>query len=278
MILESKKKSPAIQLLALDIDGTLVTTEKKMTDRTRRALHALQKKGIHLALNSGRPLSGLVYVADQVPFTEEDYYISNTGAMVSRYGQERQALLKRTLGLGDYYFIREHLDLKDVQVGLGTAFAVYMEERDLNRQVRMETAITRVEILPLSAFPQDGEALRLTFWGETEAVTAAYEASLAFSDRYTVVRNEDFVSEVLPLGCSKGAALLDLARMLGLDPQATMAIGDGRNDVEMLSAAGLGVAMGNGVREAKEAADLVIGSNDQEGLAIFLEEYFQLDC
>ncbi len=79
--------------------------------------------------------------------------------------------------------------------------------------------------------------------------------------------------EVLPLGASKGAGVKRLLDALDIDPANMIAFGDAENDVEMLRIAGIGVAMGNGTPEAKQAADYVTGSNNDDGIADALEKF-----
>lgn len=73
--------------------------------------------------------------------------------------------------------------------------------------------------------------------------------------------------EVIPLGVNKAEALANLTQMLGIDLSQVAALGDGHNDVEMLRAAGVGIAMGNASDEVKAAAEWVTGTNDEAGVA-----------
>ena len=80
--------------------------------------------------------------------------------------------------------------------------------------------------------------------------------------------------ELNAAGATKGAALAALCRALGVDPLDTAAFGDGTNDVSMLAAAGVGVAMANGAPETRQAADLVTVSNQEDGVALVLDRWF----
>ena len=79
--------------------------------------------------------------------------------------------------------------------------------------------------------------------------------------------------ELLPLGASKGAGVEWLLNRLGVEPSRVMAIGDGENDVEMLQLCGLGVAVGNAGAAARSVADVVVGSNDEDGVAEAIEQF-----
>ena len=79
--------------------------------------------------------------------------------------------------------------------------------------------------------------------------------------------------ELLPLGASKRAGVEYLLNRLGVEPSKVMAIGDGENDVEMLQLCGLGVAVGNAGAAARSVADVVVGSNDEDGVAEAIEQF-----
>lgn len=79
--------------------------------------------------------------------------------------------------------------------------------------------------------------------------------------------------QILPYGASKGASLAWLLKRLGISPAVCMAVGDGENDKEMLRLVGLGVAMGNAVAAAKEAADVITGTDGEDGFAQAVEKY-----
>ena len=91
--------------------------------------------------------------------------------------------------------------------------------------------------------------------------------------RLSVYRSEPFFIEIMPRGVDKGAAIAGLIERLGLEREDVIACGDGLNDLTMIKYAGLGVAMGNAQPEIKAAADVVTGTNDEDGLVIVIEQY-----
>jgi hydroxymethylpyrimidine pyrophosphatase-like HAD family hydrolase len=98
-------------------------------------------------------------------------------------------------------------------------------------------------------------------------------AQAAFGGRAALTAALGGMLEVLPLGASKGASVAWLLQRLGVSPGRCMALGDGENDVEMLRLAGLGVAVGNAGPAARAAADVVVGSNDEDGVAQAIERF-----
>jgi Cof subfamily protein (haloacid dehalogenase superfamily) len=89
----------------------------------------------------------------------------------------------------------------------------------------------------------------------------------------TIVQALDYMVEILPPGASKGDGLRRVLAHLQIDPARVMALGDGENDVEMLQLAGLGVAMGNAMPAAQQAADVITATNDEDGVAQALARF-----
>lgn len=107
-----------------------------------------------------------------------------------------------------------------------------------------------------------------------ERITAIRPAAeITFSGRAALTTAIPGMLELLPSGASKGAGVQWLLDRLGVDPQRCMAIGDGENDVEMLKLCGLGVAVGNAGSAARSVADVVVASNDEDGVAQAIEQY-----
>ena len=91
------------------------------------------------------------------------------------------------------------------------------------------------------------------------------------ADRFDFIRSEKYFYEILPKGVSKGAALIKMAELLGIDIKNTIAVGDYNNDVSMIKAAGVGFAVENAVDEAKEAADYITVSNNSHAIHAIIE-------
>ena len=104
---------------------------------------------------------------------------------------------------------------------------------------------------------------------------AEHEKRLArrFMGRLSIYRSEPYFIEIMPRGVDKGAAIAGLIERLGLEREDVIACGDGLNDLAMIKYAGLGVAMGNAQPEIKAAADVVTGTNDEDGLVSVIEQY-----
>jgi hydroxymethylpyrimidine pyrophosphatase-like HAD family hydrolase len=109
--------------------------------------------------------------------------------------------------------------------------------------------------------------------GSAEAVAAAHRALIAAGFPVTVARSKPIYLEVTAALAAKAAAALWLLGQWGLPAASAMAIGDGENDVGLLQAVGIGIAMGNAPASVKQAARYVTGSNDDDGVATALDRW-----
>ena len=90
------------------------------------------------------------------------------------------------------------------------------------------------------------------------------------------VKSWDNYYEVMNILANKGKGMIELSEMLSIPLSSIMAFGDAENDTEMIRKAGVGIAMGNSAPAVQAAADLLVGSNDEDGIGIFLKEFFSL--
>ena len=94
-----------------------------------------------------------------------------------------------------------------------------------------------------------------------------------FGDVTEQVKSSRFYYEVMPKGLSKGASIIEACKIFGIDIKDTIVFGDEMNDISMFEVAGTGVAMGNAVESIKNIADYVTKSNNEDGIAYYLENF-----
>lgn len=264
----------AYELVALDIDGTLLNREGELTKRTEEVIRALQEQGVKVLLATGRRYPSALNIARRLGI--ELPIISHNGAVVFHV-QEQKILYHRTLPQGPLVDLISEDQNSDIDYYLDCGDRIL-----LTRQPRQEWGIqyiqnTRVEVEEITLQEMDGRAIhRLVVTGERTLVQSYLEKArqrmkkfhhILFTGQYYDL---SFL-ELLEEGTSKGKALEYLARQWGIGRDKILAAGDEMNDLEMIVWAGRGLAMGNGVQALKEAADEVCGSNCQDGLAQALE-------
>jgi len=264
------------QLLALDLDGTVIGKDRRVTDPVRAAVAAAQASGVYITLATGRVFRTALPFAQQLglrdplicyqgalirhPLTHE---ILHHTPMPGSLAAEAIALLHRA-GTCVIACIDERLGI--IQDGL--PFAGFVQRWGSPDPTHVFVASNLAEIV--RATPPT----KLMFFGEPPLVDRELASLTAhFGTALSVVRSDATLGELTAPGLSKGLALATLARHLGVAREHVMAIGDEDNDLPMLQWAGLGLAMGNAPSSIQEMADAVIPSVEEDGVAWAIREY-----
>jgi Cof subfamily protein (haloacid dehalogenase superfamily) len=264
-----------IQLIAIDLDGTLLNSQHQMTERTENALKAACAKGIQVVLATGKTFNSGVHIVEKLNLNCPAIFMQGTISYNGDGTLRHQVTLDPTIARQVITFAEDR----------GYMMALYSGKRILVRKLqhRIEELTTlyhepmpeavgslqnMLDTVPvnklLAVKPGDGRAINALRWqlkmqidGGARLVNAGIPDML----------------EILPNGASKGAALKTLIKDLGVPSAAVMAIGDAENDLEMIQLAGMGVAMGNASQPVKDAADVVVASNNDDGVAEAIERY-----
>ncbi|MEQ9867081.1 Cof-type HAD-IIB family hydrolase [Pectobacterium aroidearum] len=266
------------KLLAIDLDGTLLTSQKAVTPATCRILQEALEKGIHVALVSGRTLPSVLQIMDQLGLVgSRCWAIACNGALI--WSQEKSAMISvRVLDHDDILTLTHFgrsLNLECYQIDGQQLVA--------SRPVLSDAGALRYCRMPVVILPPDWEThsrrqtpKMMFVEGRTTIDSLAGRIPPSLSRRYYFVRSEPNYFEVMQRGVNKGTACQTLAHYLAIPPAAILAIGDEENDREMLAFAGTGIAMGNAVPKIKAMADWVTTNNDKEGVAVALQRYLTL--
>ena len=250
------QKLREIRLIAFDLDGTLLNTEKRLSDRSREALTRAAAAGIEIVPTTGRFFDGMPEAVRNLPFLRYAVTINGAAVFDVRRGEN---LTKAELPLERALEIMEAVEGLPVLVDCYQDNAGWMS-RSMWERVADFVALPHARKLQLIVKDLDLRERLLRELPERFphlSVTSSWENNVEINDAEA----------------HKGRALLRLAERLGLRPDQTMAFGDGLNDVTMLRAAGLGVAMGNACPEALAAADAVTADCDHDGVAAAIEKY-----
>lgn len=252
------------QALALDLDGTLTNSKKEVTPATRAALGRAMFEGCKVILASGRPLVGIQPVAWALGLPRLGGYILayNGGQVVDcRTGETlRQDRL-------DPAQIRRLCEFARQQ---GVSILTY----DRDGIVTEHPEDPFVQKVPDLAAYVTYPITKMLLVGEPERMAAVEQTMRPlFAGQVDCYRSETCFLEAVPPGVDKAASLHWLLDHLGLSERHLMAFGDGFNDIPMLRAAGLGVAMANAQPQVKAAAKALTDSNDEDGVAHALDKW-----
>jgi len=260
-----------IALVISDVDGTLVTTDKRLTPATIAAVRRLEAAGIGFTVASSRPpvgMKGLVAeLGLRLPIgafngtTIVGPDLASISQVLIPAGAAREAAERLSHGSVDVWvFARGAWSLRDPA-------AAYV---DLERRTLGVGPEVVADLSPLL-----DEAQKVVGVSSDPDRLAALETTLAaaLGGRATVHRSQPYYLDVTPPGIDKGSFVEAMARRLGISPQAIMTLGDGANDIAMFARSGLSIAMGNASLDVRHAASAVTAGNDADGFAEAITRY-----
>ncbi len=267
---------PPIRLVALDLDGTLVGDDLRLRPRTVAAVRAVVARGIHVALVTGRMTTSALPYARELGLSAP--IVGLQGALVREMPPPGSARLGRLL---------LHLPLAaDVarealawcrDAGLA-AHVNHLERMVMAADDERADDYSRWSFGPVLLVPDLDAWVRrpvtkvISSGAPPLPSDALARARVDFAGRATATVSHPMFLELVAPGVHKGRAVRYLARRLGVNPRATLAIGDQLNDLEMIAEAGIGVAMGDAPAAVRAAARVVAPSVAEEGAAQVLEE------
>lgn len=262
-----------IRLVVIDLDGTLLDSKHNVTPRVEAAVKATIARGIKVVLATGKTRRA-------------------AEALITQFGLDTPGIFGQGLTTYEANGDIRHQQLLDP--GLARKVITFAEDRGFfviaysghrllvrkqNREVEdglLAHHEPGFEIVgPLQNILANTPINKIVVCGDPREIKGLrWQLNLQVGTAGRVVQaGVPTMVEVLPPGASKGAALKQLARDLNIKPEHIMAIGDAENDIEMIQFAGLGVAMGQSDAKTKAAADVVVGTLDEDGVAEALEKF-----
>lgn len=265
-----------IQLIAIDLDGTLLNPERKITPAVKQAIMAARARGVHIVLATGRPFIGAQEYLRELELEQDGCYcISNNGGLI-HYAYDGAILFETLLSYEDYRFFEA------LSHQIGSHFhaldrnKLYTANRDVSPYTVRESFITGI---PLHYCPAEEMDAGLRFpkvmmIDHPEILDAAISRIPAdVFERYTLMKSSGFFLEILHKDADKGKGVAKLAEHLGIGRENVMCIGDHGNDLAMIQYAGTGVAMGNAEPAIKEAAQFITATNQEDGVAVAINKF-----
>ncbi|WP_313345623.1 sugar-phosphatase [Stenotrophomonas sp.] len=267
---------PAIELVAIDMDGTLLDPAHRLTPRVKQAIAHAREQGVRVVLTSGRPVSGLAPFLDELGINgSEDYCIACNGGLVTRVATG-EVVVEYPLSFDDFLFCER------VSRDLGVHFQALHNERlytpnqDISLYTVADSHLSRVPLSYRRVEDMDPEMTftKLMMVDEPAVLDAAIlRLPAALIERFAVLKSAAFFLEVFDHRAGKGPSLQKLAEHLGIDRSRVMAIGDQENDLSMLQYAGTSVAMGNAIDAVKTTALHETATNSEDGVALAIERF-----
>ena len=256
-------------LIVCDVDGTLVDSQKQLSDGNRAAIERARAAGIGFTIISARPRSGLMWIAEALDL-DAPMGAFNGGIVFRRDGS----------------IAEHHTIAPEVARGMFDLIGdapvdrwVFADDRwyassgegthvDHERRASNQAPVVTNDIDDLL-----DHADKITFVSDDAPLLAGLHqrAAVRFGDAATVVQSQTYYLDVTAKAANKGDGIAALAKAMHVDLGKTVAIGDQGNDIAMFVRAGRAIAMGNATDAAKAAAGMVTRSNDADGVAYAID-------
>lgn len=269
-----------IKLIAIDMDGTLLNEEKKIPKENIAAICKAVDQGVTVVICTGRMQSGVEPYFKELDFGGQDQYaILNNGCSIHHTSD---------WSLHSYNELSEE-DVNLLAQASENYPSIYLTLADKGRYIVLEDEIpeivaydaglvfTEAEPVALKSALACSPVFQAMYLGEPSDMDVfQMEQGDFLSKHFSTVRSQSYIFEAMPTGVTKATALKRLAEELGFQRGEIMAIGDGNNDIEMLTYAGISVAMGNATNEVKAVARFETSHCDLAGVAKAIDEHVLL--
>lgn len=274
---------PQYRLIAIDLDGTLLSPTGQVTPRVRAAVHNALSAGLLVCFATGRNWTESRTILEAVGHYPTAVFVG--GAVVIDTHQRvtlHRTMMEPTLAAQVCGFLESFghavLALQETEsAGVDYLISGEVELNAPTRQWMQATSATVHRVPLLGSYPHP-HTIRVGIVSDLKEISRIRaETDKKFGERVlchnlTVPSQGLEIMEVFDPAVNKWEGILHVARQHGVEPHEIIAIGDDMNDIAMISRAGLGVAMGNARPEVIAVAKRVIGTNKEEGLAAFLDE------
>lgn len=243
------KRNKTKKVIFCDIDGTILDASGRLDENLVEAIRGFVKRGGRFVLASGRPYAGTKRISEELGIN--DILVCHNGAVIVDEGGE---VIRSKPLLAHRRIISEGLR-RGASVVVWDGDKLFVQERD--ERIEEYLKISRIEPVVVELGTVTSATKVLWICDPTEAELFSNEMQ---SEEYSCFRSKKEFLEFICAGASKGVALSHVCDVLGIEEADTVAIGDGENDVSMLRAAGIGVAVFGACDSAKKAAETELGS------------------
>ena len=274
-----------IKLVALDLDGTLFDNSSRISKRNLTAIRSITDKGIHVVISTGRPFEGIPF--DQIKGTGINYAITangsgiyeiSTGKCLYENAMDEELvtpilnfLLTRDIHMDAFIGGKGYTPIQCVETAQKLTVPSSIKNYIITTRTRLDNILQFIHENQLKV-----QKMTLNFYPAADGTLIDRETVRKFlvsNPSITTVCGGYNNLEFTRADANRGVGFRNLAEILGVNPDATMAIGDTENDLAIIEAAGIGVAMGNATDAVKARADYVTTTNTKDGVAAAIEHF-----
>lgn len=263
-----------IKLITIDVDGTLVTPLKRLTKENIAAIKRAKDAGIHIALVSGRPFHSMVDLNKRLGLDKKGHFtICQNGSYVfDNFSQK--PMFGTFQSPSDLIKVAKLLENYRLDISAMDGENFYSNKKRANIYTKIDAKIHKmpIKLVNYESLPEDMEFGRFMVLGSKGEIKRFIENMPdEIKNNYYPVQTAPFLVEIMNKNTNKGYAISQMADKLGYKMEEVMAIGNEKNDIPMLEAAGFAVAMGNAVDELKKHADYITKSNLKSGVGYAID-------
>ncbi|MGY8665329.1 HAD family hydrolase [Bradyrhizobium sp. UFLA05-109] len=258
-----------ISLVVSDVDGTLVTKDKTLTERARAAVQRLRDAGIGFTITSSRPSIGMRFLIEPLALSLPVGAFNGSSIVDPQMKPVEQNLIPASAAERSVKILDEF----GVDIWLFTSDKWLIRNPE-GKYVGHEQHTIRADPTVVSDFsPYLSSACKIVGASADAPHLEACEKAMqeALGTQAEAIRSQTYYLDVTPPGCNKGTFVQSIARRLGISTDAVATIGDMQNDLAMFRVSGLSIAMGNATDNIKQQATYVTTTNEQEGFAGAIE-------
>ncbi|MCD8018772.1 MAG: Cof-type HAD-IIB family hydrolase [Clostridiales bacterium] len=267
------------KLVAFDMDGTLLNSQKQISEKTLETLKKTVKEGKDIALSTGR---GLAELSEYMDILSDVHYLDcSSGALV--YDRlEKKVIAQSAISVSDMKKLLEIATKEDIMLHILSERSIVQRSHFENMEAyqmgiykpMFDLVADKCEDMISYYFADPKPVEKFNMYHRTPESRARTEervkkAGLSVDMEYA----ETTSLECNAVGVNKGSGLLKLCEYLGITAEEAIAVGDSDNDVTILNVAGLAVAMGNADEKIKNLADVIVADCDHDGCAEVIEKY-----
>jgi Cof subfamily protein (haloacid dehalogenase superfamily) len=258
-----------IALVVSDVDGTLLTKDKRLTDAAKAAVQRLHEAGIGFTITSSRPAIGMRFLIEPLGITLPVGPFNGSSTIDAQMNPVEQHLIPASA-------VQKSLDLLNeygVDIWLFTNDQWLTKHPDGQYVPNEKRAIKADPTIVDDFTPYVSRACKVVGSSPDFALLARCETEMqkALGPQATAIRSQDYYLDITPPGQNKGTFVQAMARRLGISTDQVATIGDMHNDVAMFAVSGLSFAMGNANDDVKQHAKRVTASNEEDGFAKAME-------
>lgn len=261
------------RLIALDVDGTLLNDHHELTDQTIETIQEVHDQGCHIVLCTGRAPASTLPILEQLGL--EGTMITHNGAVTVHADERGQSLVNEfSFEISEIESMLAYARREGIHFDVCTAFNMYIERVGEYEKMMYQKFLINPKLVT-SVSELGVPIVKFTLFAQPDVldrVQLEWEEQKLYGN-LRMIRSGDLFIDVMNPTANKGNALKALAATLEIEAPEIMAIGNYYNDLEMMSFAGLGIAVENSPNDVKEAADAVTSSNNNEGVHEAIRKY-----